>query len=211
MDVTERLLEALQLHEGFILLDIHLQEHFPDTPEAISPALAICCSARFLLYGRYGCNEADRTAGAERIALETEAQTIALRDIEVMASVTVPGIARSIIADGKAAARPGLCGNPLVAPCLYDAATECAWFIRENHEEKMAVALRGIVHALRELQNDWRVGGKLAFYSDHCLQAGTDLFRGHVAEYLTLLDASGILALYEEVGSTAQPGYNGDP
>lgn len=167
MDVAERLLEALRFHEAFVALDAGLQD-LPtgfDGPvsfmaeEAGLPALAICCSARFLLYGQYGCNEADKVATSERITLEAEAQSISIRDKEVMASTTVPKIARGVV-EQKVSTGAAPLVSFLVAHCLYHAAKECAWFIKEYHEERVYVALREVVGGLRAVGEDWRVGGK---------------------------------------------------
>ncbi len=49
---------------------------------------------------------------------------------------------------------------PLVAQCLYYAATECAWFVREDREPVMRDALEDIVCGLRLLGKRWALGGK---------------------------------------------------
>ena len=158
-DVTERLSEALRYHEAFTVLDASLHEsHGTLDDMALSPgkpdftALAICCSARSLLYSQYGCNEPDGSAGAERIALETEAQSISHRDTHMMASTTIPMIAR-VTADAET-------HSPFIAHCMYYAAIQCTWFIKEDHDPTMYEALSKILNGLEAIRRNWRVGGK---------------------------------------------------
>lgn len=96
-DATEVLIEAIQLHKALQALDASLI--LPDQPTKDSYrspemlmlgqggedghhqcAMALCCSARFLLYSEYGCNDFNgRKRSCERVALESEAQGIAIR------------------------------------------------------------------------------------------------------------------------------------
>ena len=175
-DVAEVLVEAMQLHKALLALDMSLgppnvlgAESYP-SPETSMPsqgveggrnqcALALCCSARFLLYSEYGCSEFNgRTPSHERVALESEAQGVAIRGIEVMATVTVPEMARAVVQTLTAAAtRPSI--NPLLGHTLYYAATECACFIRESHMPSMCAALAQIIQGLEAMRSEWRVGG----------------------------------------------------
>ncbi len=122
-------------------------------------AMALCCSAQFLLYSEYGCNEINgRPPSRERVALESEAQGVAIRGIELMATVTVPEMARAVVQTSTAAAtRPII--NPLLEHTMYYAATECACFIKESPVRNMYAALTQIVQGLEEMQSEWQVGG----------------------------------------------------
>ena len=151
-DVSSRLQEAQNLHRALSALHLSLEEAWPDDGTPYTPdssrlsALAICISARFLLYNQYGCNEENGITGREHIALETEMQSISLDGIKILASSVVSRIAQ---AESRC---------PLVAQCLYHAATECAWFIREDNEPEMREALRHIVQGLGHLGEQCNLG-----------------------------------------------------
>ena len=158
---TERLLEALRFHEAFSVLDRSLAPSItdgqPPAPEDyVHPAMAISCSARLLLCDRYGCNESDAFAEEERVALQTQVNTISIRAIEALASTTVPMIARGVAGCvTSSTVRPRV--SPLLAYCLYHSSTNCEWYINENHDRMMYVALHHIVSGLRAMEADWRL------------------------------------------------------
>jgi hypothetical protein len=175
-DVAEVLVEAMQLHKALLALDTSLNppamlsaDSYPslETPMASQGvedgrnqcAMALCSSARFLLYSEYGCSEFNgRTPSRERVALESEAQGVAIQGIELMATVTVPELAQAVVQTSTAAAtRPAI--NPLLGHTLYYAATECACFIKESHMRNMYAALTQIVQGLEAMQSEWQVGG----------------------------------------------------
>ncbi|KAJ6441326.1 fungal specific transcription factor [Purpureocillium lavendulum] len=192
-NVAETLEEAMYLHKALLALDASLNlpgmlsthsypwtdgaSPFQDGGDGTQCAMALCCSARILLYSEYGCNEPEaRTTTRERVAMETEAQRVAYREIEKMAAMTIPKMAKlTVQASNGAAAKPST--SPLLAHCMYHGATECAWFIKENHERNMYAALRQIVRGLKAVQSEWRVGG----------------------EYLSLLEKGEVLELVDEV------------
>lgn len=180
-DTTELLLEAIQLHKALQALDASLI--LPDKPTKDSYpspatpmldragedghhqcAMALCCSARFLLYSEYGCNDFNgRKPSCERIALESEAQGIAIREIELLAAVTVPRMARAIVQTSMTfVTRQTI--NPLVGHCMYYAATECACFIKESYVRDMHAALTQIVQGLKAMQSEWELGGTRRLY-----------------------------------------------
>ncbi|KAH8673399.1 fungal-specific transcription factor domain-containing protein [Xylariales sp. PMI_506] len=163
--------EALQLHRtlhalsGSLLHDLaqrcNLARSCPTPGGAI--ALALCSSARFLLYNMYGCNEPDGTAaGQGRIALETEMQGVSLEGIRQMASSEVPRLAIAMCGAPSEETTPTDVEpgplSPLLAHCLYHAATECSWFIREDDSPEMHSALRETVAGLRYMASFWKVG-----------------------------------------------------
>lgn len=152
-DAAQLLSEAKQLHCALVALHSSLelnelsldQVQTTQAPRLI--ALAICTSARFILYNMYGCNEPSGPAIREPLALEL--QNISLAGIRLLATSTSPVIARSNL------------DCPFLASCLYHAATECAWFIREDHEPEMYKALQDIVQGLRDLESCWGVASRL--------------------------------------------------
>ena len=211
-NVTEMLADAMQLHRALLALDASLnlpgmlsthsypstdtRSHIQDQGGQNQCAIALCCSARTLLYDEYGCNEPDaRIINRERIAMETEAQRVAFRGVEVMAAMTIPRMARLVVQTSAAAlVMPSI--SPLLGYCLYLGATECAWFIRENHERNMYAALRQIIQGLRVLNAQWRVGGKHHRCLDPVDYMLTRLLRK--GEYLALLEKSSVLNLVDD-------------
>ena len=162
-DITDSLQEALQLNNALIALDASInaaQDTSPDSEADTSQtftSMALCTSARFLLYNEYACNEPDGELQS-RVALETEVQSVFLAGIRALASTSVPKLAQRITKRGAA----GLSNNPILASCLYHAATECAWFIKEDDDAKMYLSLGHIVAALQVIHSEWQVAGKLA-------------------------------------------------
>lgn len=107
------------------------------------------------------------------MAMETEMQKASLDGIISISSNTVPAIARANIE------------CPLIAQCLYHSATECAWFVREDHEPQMYNALEDIVRDLKLIGENWNIA----------------------TEYLALLHQAGILSLIssETASNTLTP------
>lgn len=172
-DVTELLSQAMQLHCTLTALEASLDiasnpvcsilpnERLDAAANPEMSALGVCSSARYMLYALYACNEPDGTVSRERIAQETEMQRISIEGIKAVTTQAAPQISRGLQricaspAGGENGARP----SPLVFPALYHAATECAWFIKEDDEQSMYQALRDIVHGMQTLGSFWAVGG----------------------------------------------------
>ncbi|KAF5006344.1 hypothetical protein FDECE_7272 [Fusarium decemcellulare] len=153
-DITELLPEAQHLHRALYTLQMSMEhlESGSDPSQILDssslPALALCCSARLLLYNQYACNEPLGLATNGPVALETELQKAGLDGIKTMSSFT----ARIVGQDTG--------GCPFVARFLYHAATECAWSIKEDHEQVMYDALEDIVNGLRNMAKQWGVAGQ---------------------------------------------------
>ncbi|RTE71146.1 hypothetical protein BHE90_014463 [Fusarium euwallaceae] len=153
-DITELLPEAQHLHQALSALHTSIEGSESDgtpsqTPEPSTfPALALCCSARLVLYNQYACNEPLGLASNGPIALETELQKVGLEGIKAIASSTSRLVARDTG------------GCPFVARFLYHAATECAWFIKENHEQIMYDALEDIIRGLRSMSENWELASQ---------------------------------------------------
>lgn len=110
-------------------------------------ALSMCCSARFRLYHQYSCNELFRTAVSEPSARDTEFHQVALTSIPGLILSTMPCILR---AEPK---------SPLTAQSLYYAATQCAWYVREDQGSEYHRALESLLEGLRAIAMKWEVGG----------------------------------------------------
>lgn len=148
-DITELFPEAQHLHQALSSLHLSIENSSSDGTQSQTlepstfPALALCCSSRLVLYNQYACNEPLGLSTNGPIALETELQKVGLEGIRAIASSTSRLLARDT----------GAC--PFVARFLYHAATECAWFIKENHEQIMYDALEDILNELRSMSEHW--------------------------------------------------------
>ncbi|KAL6363201.1 hypothetical protein LRP88_02609 [Fusarium phalaenopsidis] len=153
-DITELLPEAQHLHQALSALHLSIEGSSSDGTQSQTlepstfPALALCCSARLVLYNQYACNEPLGLSTNGPIALETELQKVGLEGIRAIASSTARLVARDTG------------GCPFVARFLYHAATECAWFIKENHEQIMYDALEDIIGGLRGMSEHWRLSSQ---------------------------------------------------
>jgi hypothetical protein len=160
-DMSSFASEALQLGQTLgsfhrALDEAELIDGTPPTTESCRQAArAICISAQFKLCQMYGCNNIERPAAREFVAEETEMQSFVLERTKSLALETVPNLARNIS------------GGPLIARALYVAATECAWFIREDDESAMYVALWTLIGRLRYMGERWAVAGKKIFLLHH--------------------------------------------
>ncbi|KAI8674091.1 Fungal-trans domain-containing protein [Fusarium keratoplasticum] len=174
-DITELLPEAQHLHQALSALHLSIEGSESDgassqTPESSTfPALALCCSARLVLYNQYACNEPLGLSTNGPIALETELQKVGLEGIRAIASST----ARLVALDAG--------GCPFVARFLYHAGTECAWFIKENHEQIMYGALEDILGGLRSMSEHW----------------------GLASQYISLLEQEEVLKLIDQDGDAS--------
>jgi len=162
-DRSALLAEALGLHRMLVALDAHLAAR-PDADGRSSGAdLGLCCSARMTLYNMYGCNEPGGGDGtsAERIAMETEMQAASLDGLKEIVGGRVIRLAQMAARGAQAVVDDvGLEageGTPLVLKCLYHAGTEAKWFIRENYDVGMVVALQAVTNALRAVGSRWKV------------------------------------------------------
>lgn len=176
-DARALLSEARHLHNALCSLQSTLEPsgegaESEEAGEEGASALALCASTRLLLYNMYGCNDPSvSSAAAGRIPQETEMQRFALEGIKTIASVTAPMLAArcadalnptnataSDSVTGSASCPPG---SPFVAQLLYHAATECAWFIREDHEPYMCEALEAVIRGLEAIGRRCGIGGEL--------------------------------------------------
>ena len=159
-DSCFRLSEARQLHETLVSLSTYLtglSTLFMDDSDTAS-GLAICYSARFILYTIYACNEHD-SATEPRIPEETEMQTTSINGLaEVSRGIyQIAQRLSDVLATGD---NNVLSKCLLVSHCLYQAASELAWFIREEKVMENVAPLRVIIDILKSIEKRWGVASK---------------------------------------------------
>lgn len=155
------LLEAIQLHRTLVSLGTYLKDQIlvEDNFEGSHTfAFALVCSAQFMLYDMYGCNDHD---SGDRIAEEISMQQTALDGLlEVVDSMSY--VSRQILRFASVADDQKLSQvNPLFCQCIYLAITECAWLYREEKSRDRAVQLHEMVDSLQALGRVWRTVGML--------------------------------------------------
>lgn len=158
VDVAEPTSEALQLHGILKALDGSFTDQEPNMHRSHHAAQSLCSVARLTLYNQYACNEFLGTIARERVAAEVELQRISLAGIREIASKTIPHIAGEILLSQQQPLYSSC--SPLLPVCFYHAATECAWFIKEDEDTEMAAGLEVIVSALQALKPQWSVCSK---------------------------------------------------
>ncbi|KAF4341541.1 hypothetical protein FBEOM_4443 [Fusarium beomiforme] len=162
IDPVEQTAEALQIHIILTSLEQGITSDDTDIMTAhgsLHTALSLCSLARLLLYNEYACNEPNFATARERLAAEVEMQQISLASIQDIVSKTIPQMAHQIVsANEQESVGPRY--SPILASCLYHAATECAWFVKENNDVEMVNGLESITQALEVLKTEWTVCGK---------------------------------------------------
>jgi hypothetical protein len=130
-------------------------------PVSLFTGMAICYSAQLTLYDTYTCAEADNKGGVG-ILEQLEMQNIALVTIKEV-SAAVHGFANRIVnaADSEGLSRL----SPLASQCLYQAARNYSWYIRETGSVEFNQALLDITSALRILGGKWGVASKPIYLS----------------------------------------------
>jgi hypothetical protein len=154
LDFSDRLAEAFQLHRALLALEASF------TVEATVEEVKICdlprafvCSARFILYNIYACNE---RYGSYKLGQETDMQKISIEGLSAV-TLTVAQIAHRYQAEWDLGVRNNA---PMLAHCMYQALGECAWFVREEPSLQMKYAFDTIVGALKSMSQQWRVCGE---------------------------------------------------
>ena len=169
-DTTFQLNEALQLHrtlvalKGRITVGESLGNQNLSEAESSIEALALVCSARFILYNIYGCSEPDVRLNSNQLQLATEMQRLSIEGVVDLATNWVPKIAKLVTDIFNSSSGSKLAGktiSPTLIHCLYHAATEHAWFIREGCGPDMTSRLKVCVSALEQLQTSWAVSSKI--------------------------------------------------
>lgn len=189
-DKATTLTDALQLHVTLVAFDKHLVEQTDgvslssaDWSSAVD--LALCCSARILLYEMYSCN--DPNAGPtpwDRIALETEMQTASLDGLAHVVGQRATRLAQSVLAlDEDAVGRV----SPFIIECLYASACVCTWYVKETVIPHMHGPLESMKDALKVVGKRWRLARKCLYTFNHVASCKADI---SLEQYLTLLEST---------------------
>lgn len=149
-----RLNEAMQLNRTLIALDSMTQApssregaEYPDC------AIAICCSARFLLYERYACMENDYEGFPTGQEAEVQKQSLfgIEQCVERMYQLALRLLGREKSSDLHT-------GSILVIHALYWACSECRWYVKEGKLGALGL-IETMVDALRILNRRWHRAG----------------------------------------------------
>lgn len=185
-DPVELTAEALQLHIVLTALDQGIMSNDCDIATAhgsLHSALSLCSLARLLLYNEYACNEPSFSTARERLAAEVEMQQISLEGIQDIVSKTIPRMARQIVSANRPQSK-GPRHSPILAGCLYHAATECAWFVKENNDAEMVAGLDAITQALQALKSEWSVCSKLLHFDQKICKTADQSYADGYLSYL---------------------------
>lgn len=149
-DTIDVLEDGRRLHQALSALQHSLEQHDSVSPTDSSPsaAIALCITARYLLYNMYGCRNFVNTSSSNT-AMETEMQSLSVEGWRYLDSTT---IARLLGSRREC---------PLLARCFFEAGKICAWIIRENDDPRTRDTLGRIEMELRRLGQRWRVASKL--------------------------------------------------
>ena len=154
LDTSFRLREAMQLDRALLALDATIQKTTtPPQMHYSDDAIAICCSARFLLYELYACNESGDNFMFPT-GDEADMQKLALAGLEQCVE-RMYHVALRVCRDLSVSFHPG---SMLVTHALYWAAAECRWYIKEGKQEAVIVS-ETILDALKILNRRWRRAG----------------------------------------------------
>ncbi|KAI0881325.1 uncharacterized protein GGS22DRAFT_73651 [Annulohypoxylon maeteangense] len=156
-----RISEAKQLHNILTSLSSHLIDIHKESPSPTGPiivAIALCFSARLILYEIYACNEKFSTDHG-RSSSEAEMQRNSMSGILDVAENTWQ-LSQQILYSIDQVSEDGLSNySPLLCHCLYTVASECEWLFREQEDSSAKIWLRDIVDLLKAIGKRWHVAG----------------------------------------------------
>jgi hypothetical protein len=134
----------------------------PQGGEAVTTVdVALCTCARLTLYHMYACNLPDVLS--ERLEEESAMQTASIDGIKQIIAIRGAALAQCVLQYGTENLHQS---SPLVIQCLYDAATECHWFVREGDVvEAAGSTLQLLVEALTLLAHRWNLAGQYSTVS----------------------------------------------
>jgi hypothetical protein len=165
-DKAFQLEEAIQLDRTLRALDASNQQPL-DSSTSIHgmqycyDAIAICCSARFLLYELYACNELYDGNGPT--GQEANIQKLALQGIEECVA-RMYGVALWL---GQDLAHGIHAPTLMITHALYWAITEARWYIKEGRQEAVEVSAV-MVDVLKSMATRWRIAGELTMSYECC-------------------------------------------
>jgi hypothetical protein len=160
-DMRQHYTDGILLHQ--VLEAFHrgisheLQNSGPSAFNALSTANAICYSALIALYDHHSCAEADNPAG---VGLEEQLriQEISLTSLQTHVGPAIHDFAQTI---SELVDREGLqVTNPFLAPCLYSAAVQYKWYIRETNRSDLGGVLSVLMRALTDVGLRWDIASR---------------------------------------------------
>jgi hypothetical protein len=152
LDPAFRLSEAMQLQRTLKALDSMLQKPAATIgSEHSDNAIAICCSARFLLYDVYACNSKYEGMPTGE---EAEMQKVSLDGIEEC----VERMYQVALRQQRALTEDYEKGSILLIHAMYWTASECRWYIKEGKQEAVKV-FEAMIDTLNLLNRRWRRAG----------------------------------------------------
>ncbi|KFX97582.1 hypothetical protein O988_04787 [Pseudogymnoascus sp. VKM F-3808] len=155
IDGQFRLSEAKQLHLTLVALNRHLAQNIHAFVDGSSTdiAAALCYSARIILYEMYACNE---HYGQPRLSDEAWMQQASMEGLKEVTR-SVYQLAQKILDVAVVTDSLLLSKSLLVCHCLYQASSECAWFIREDKTIEEVACLEAMVMLLRAIGKKWHI------------------------------------------------------
>lgn len=150
--------EALQLNRTIRalagLLPNEAEEDDPNVRPTLCTSMAICYSALLILFDNYSCTERSVPNGPEtQLVLQKEC-------IEGLAEIsgTALNLARRIRSFIDRAGLARL--SPLTIDCIYQAAANYAWYVRESSDATCGERLAELKELLSLCDRRWRVAGQ---------------------------------------------------
>ncbi|KAL2349988.1 hypothetical protein BJ546DRAFT_956590 [Cryomyces antarcticus] len=159
MDLDFRFEEAILLHCTAQALACLLPDEADKTDTSgsgpiLCTSTALCYSGLLSLYDLYSCTErAPEGAPATQLVMQ-EAAISGLRGMSGEV-VTLTRRTRSFTETSSVQKI-----SPLVTDCLYQAAANYAWYVRESGDEECVQNLVEVKDLLKTLNRRWRVAGK---------------------------------------------------
>lgn len=156
--------EAWQISKAARALLALLKDDSSNTnsPEHLFTSRAICYSTLLLLYDVHCCIEVDEieSCGGNR-GLRLDLQQAALEGMKEM-SLEVHQLGTEIEQFVTSSMQGVSRLSPLVLNCLYFAASNFAWFVRENGNEEGMQCLNDLRRVLDTFRPTWEISGELS-------------------------------------------------
>ncbi|KAK5999200.1 Transcription factor BOA15 [Cladobotryum mycophilum] len=154
---------ALQLHDILSsfhsALSLELYNGGQDISIEYASAMGICLSACIALYETHTCADLDYPEGVgtqEQLTV----QQLALQRLQVM------GQSACEFASGLMTLQQqfdGTLQSPFVTECLYAAAKQFLWYIRETGKDELLAAVETLTSLLQVIGQKWHVASKFSF------------------------------------------------
>ncbi|CAG9997051.1 unnamed protein product [Clonostachys byssicola] len=149
--VEQLMEEAMHLHRTSSALQASIQASSEASAGDSCPftsASAVCSVARLCLYNLYACNSTQNGRGIST-PMQADLQCLSLQNISSLVHTEIPELARQRNA------------SPFLAHCLYYAASEAAWIVREGCDAVTTAILKDLLDGLRSLESSYSVSSHL--------------------------------------------------